>query len=103
MSAMASRGFSGAENLLYILCKRDHYLHAVSLIPLRLSAKVLRQMQRKQDKTQLNGLTVNEIATYARSEADALSHKIMGIEHLLLALLSQCGVDYENAQKCRRN
>jgi len=70
-------------------------------------------MKRKQDKTQLNGLTVNETATYARSEADALSHKIMGIEHLLLALLrfdprsaallSQCGVDYENAQKCRRN
>jgi ATP-dependent Clp protease ATP-binding subunit ClpA len=54
-------------------------------------------------------LTVNEIATFARSEADGLSHKTMSIEHLLLAmlkfdpriaaLLNQCGVDYENARR----
>lgn len=66
-------------------------------------------MQRNQDKTQLKGLTVNEIATYARFEADGLSHKIMSIEHPLLALLkfdprstallNPYGVDYENARR----
>lgn len=103
-----SRRFSGAENLLYLLSKHDLYLYAVSLIPRELTTRVLRRAQREQHTANLPSLTVNEIAIRARSEADTLSHEIMDVEHLLLALLhhdprsaallTQYGVNYDQAR-----
>lgn len=105
---LTRRRFSGAENLLYLLSKHDLYLYAVSLIPRELTPRILSQAQRDQHGSNLPSLTVDEIATRARSEADGLSHKTVGTEHLLLALLhydprsaallNQHGIDYEKAR-----
>lgn len=105
---LIGRRFSGAENLLYVLCKHDLYLYAVSLIPRELTPRILRQRQREQHGANLSSLTVDEVAIRARSEADSLSHRTLDIEHLLLGLLhydvrsaellKEHGMDYAKAR-----
>lgn len=86
-------GFSESENLLYCLAADDPFLQTVFFAPFGLSPGFIRQAQRagKEDdrrkQQRIETLTLRDVLLHARVEAKGLSHEVISVEHLLLALL----------------
>ncbi len=78
------------ENLLYLLAKGDGPVRAVFFFPAGLSPETIRRQQegRFTEGRPSVGIPASEILLQARSEAAELKHSVVGVEHLLLALLS---------------
>lgn len=78
------------ENLLYLLAKGDPYMRAAFFNPVHLSADAIRKRQeeRRSQSIRSVGISASQILTQARKEASRLKHPIIGVEHLLLALLA---------------
>jgi hypothetical protein len=78
------------ENLLYLLAKRDGPVRAVFFFPAGLSPETIRRRQegRFSEGTPSVRIPASKILLQARNEAAKLKHSVVGVEHLLLALLS---------------
>ena len=81
---------SDEENLLYFLVKRDSFVRATFFMPIGLSSEALliHQEKRRLEGARSAGIPVSQILIEARRQTTILKHPAVGVEHLLLALLS---------------